>query len=71
MKRPVKNVIRVIQIGVLCFLGYHIFLLYHKTDKEIEDEYKDSKLFIFLLFAGFVSTLYAVFRTNADLFRKG
>jgi hypothetical protein len=60
--------IRIIQIVLLFFLGYQLYLLYQKDIRQIEEEYKDSKVFLFLLFGGFIATFYAVVRTNARVY---
>ena len=60
--------IRVVQIALLLFLGYQIHLLYQKDIRQIEDEYKDSKILLFILFAGFIGTLHEVVRTNSRVY---
>jgi len=64
MKTRVKLWVRVLEIVLLVFLTYQMYLLFQKDSKQIEEEYKDGKLFLFLLVGAFLSTLFEVIRTN-------
>ena len=63
MKRSMfKNIIRIAQIALLLYVSYYMYLLLQKDSKQIEEEYKDSKLFLFILISSFLSLLVAVTR---------
>jgi hypothetical protein len=62
MREGMKNVIKIAKIILLFYLGYHVYLLFNKTSEEIEKEYKDSKLFIFILITAFIACLVDVIR---------
>jgi len=70
MKPRVSLGIRIFEVILLIVLGYNVYKLFNKTNQEIEAEYKDGKLFIFILLGGFLSTLFVVIRDNLGLFRR-
>ena len=65
-----KNIIRIIQIPLLLYLSYLMYLLLQKDGNQIEEEYKDSKLFLVILVSSFLSLLFAVIRDIFGIYKK-
>lgn len=71
MKRSMfKNIIRIAQIALLLYVSYYMYLLLQKDSKQIEEEYKDSKLFLFILISSFLSLLVAVTRDIFGIYKE-
>ena len=64
-----KNIIRIAQIALLLYVSYYMYLLLQKDSKQIEEEYKDSKLFLFILISSFLSLLVAVTRDIFGIYK--
>ena len=70
MKRIMfKNIIRIIQIPLLLYVSYLMYLLLQKDSRQIEEEYKDSKLFLVILVTSFFSLLFAVIRDIFGMYK--
>ena len=70
MKRSMfKNIIRIAQVPLLLYLSYYMYLLLQKDSKQIEEEYKDSKFFLFILVSSFLSLLFAVGRDIFGIYK--
>lgn len=65
-----KNIIRIAQIALLLYVSYYMYLLLQKDSKQIEEEYKDSKLFLFILISSFLSLLVAVTRDIFGIYKE-
>jgi hypothetical protein len=71
MKRSMfKNILRIAQIALLLYVSYYMYLLLQKDSKQIEEEYKDSKLFLFILISSFLSLLVAVTRDIFGIYKE-
>jgi ACR3 family arsenite efflux pump ArsB len=64
-----KNIIRIAQVPLLLYLSYYMYLLLQKDSKQIEEEYKDSKFFLFILVSSFLSLLFAVGRDIFGIYK--